>query len=101
MLLPRASDPNRYATVAYGYRDPPLEAGETNVALRFRGDQIRAAGVDGPWAFSLVLTGPNIYPWDGGNMTPQPALPGPAPHAGLLRPAYPGVLCGEESAAHA
>jgi len=98
MLLPRASDPNRYATVAYGYRDLTLEAGETNVALRFRGDQIRAAGVDGPWAFSLVLTGPNIYTWDGGNMTPQPALPGTAPYAGILPPTYPEVLCGETSA---
>src|SRR5947199_2237513 len=79
--------------IAYGYRDLDLATTDTSVVLRFRGDQIRQAGVDGPWDFSLTLyDAPLAYA--GGNMTPGPI--------GTILPPlptyYPETLCGTTSA---
>ena len=79
--------------IAYGYRDFDLATTDTSVVLRFRGDQIRQAGVDGPWDFSLTLYyAPLAYA--GGNMTPGPI--------GTILPPlptyYPETLCGTTSA---
>ena len=77
--------------IAYSYRTVGLTTSDTMVSLRFRGDQIRAAGVDGPWNFSLTLYGPVDIRY--GNVTPLPVdsiLPQPA--------YYPETLCGVTSA---
>ena len=74
--------------IAYGSRDFDLSTADTQVLLRFRGDQIRQAGVDGPWDFSLTLYGPV----DGGYL--NGTLPA---YSGSLRPGlvfYPEMLCG-------
>jgi hypothetical protein len=76
--------------IAYGSRMIGLEVADTQASLRFRGDQIRAAGVDGPWRFILTL-----YPVD------YPYLGSPVPPAdGLARPGilYPEMLCGSTGA---
>src|SRR5439155_1192064 len=75
------------------YRVLNLATTDTSVVLRFRGDQIRQAGVDGPWDFSLTLYyAPLAYA--GGNMTPGPI--------GTILPPlptyYPETLCGTTSA---
>jgi len=78
--------------VAYAYRTVALKASDTSVSLRFRGDQIRSAGVDGPWNFSLTLYGPIDYRL-------YPAAPDPV--GSVLRPqpvGYPETLCGSTSA---
>jgi hypothetical protein len=74
--------------IAYGSRVIPLEVGETQATLRFRGDQIRAAGADGPWDFVLTL-----YPSDDRylNASARPADGRP----GVL---YPEMLCGSTRA---
>lgn len=80
--------------VGYAYRDLELSMSDTSVALRFRGDQIRRAGVDGPWDFSLILYGPIDIVY--GNATP-----GPLPVDGILPPQpvyYPETLCGSTAA---
>ncbi len=80
--------------VAYAYRDFDLVTSDTSVILRFRGDQIRMAGVDGPWDFSLTLYGPMDIVY--GNATP-----GPMPVDGIRPPQpvyYPESLCGVTSA---
>src|SRR2546425_402095 len=57
--------------IAYAYRDFDLATTDTSVVLRFRGDLIRQAGVDGPWDFGLTLYySPMAYA--GGNVTPGP-----------------------------
>jgi len=78
--------------IASAYRDFDLATTDTSVLLRFRGDQIAQAGVDGPWDFSLTLYyNPFIYA--GGNMTPGPI--------GTILPPqpvyYPEMLCGTTS----
>ncbi|HYS71873.1 MAG TPA: hypothetical protein VEM95_05575 [Thermoplasmata archaeon] len=78
--------------IAYAYRTVALGASDTSVSLRFRGDQIRSAGVDGPWNFSLTLYGPVDYRLD-------PVAPDPT--GSVLRPqplSYPETLCGSTSA---
>jgi len=77
--------------VAYGYRDFDLTTSDTEVFLRFRGDQIRQANVDGPWNFTLTLYGalPVLF----GNATSaigEIRAPIPFP--------YPETLCGATSA---
>jgi hypothetical protein len=76
--------------IAYGSRMIYLEVGETRASLRFRGDQIRAAGVDGPWHFVLTLA-PSDYPYLGGTAPPAD---------GVARPGifYPEMLCGSTGA---
>ncbi len=79
--------------IAFAYRDIDLAKTDTSVVLRFRGDQIRQAGVDGPWDFSLTLYySPLAYA--GGNVTPDPI--------GTILPPqpayYPEMLCGTTSA---
>lgn len=70
--------------IAYGSRTFHLQEGDAQASLRFRGDQIRAAGVDGPWDFVLTL-----YPFDYPHLdsTARPADGRP----GLF---YPEMLCG-------
>ncbi|HEX9340747.1 MAG TPA: hypothetical protein VF992_06195 [Thermoplasmata archaeon] len=78
--------------IAYAYRTVTLAASDASVSLRFRGDQIRSAGVDGPWNFSLTLYGPVDDRLD-------PAAPDPG--GSLVRPqplSYPEMLCGSTSA---
>jgi hypothetical protein len=80
--------------IAYAYRDFNLTTADTDVLLRFRGDQIRQANVDGPWDFHLTLYGPIDVTY--GNATPQPL-----PAGGILPPQpayYPETLCGTTSA---
>src|SRR5207244_6132327 len=79
--------------IASAYRDFDLATTDTSVVLRFRGDLIRQAGVDGPWDFTLTLYyGPLAYA--GGNVTPGPI--------GTILPPqpayYPATLCGTTSA---
>lgn len=47
--------------IGYGYRDTFLDLGGATVPVRIRGDQIRAAGIDGPWDFMLTLSGGYSY----------------------------------------
>ncbi|MCI4371283.1 MAG: hypothetical protein L3J78_01395, partial [Thermoplasmata archaeon] len=78
--------------VASAYRDFNLTTADAQVFLRFRGDQIRAAAVDGPWNFTLTL-----YSFPGG-----PIVVGTQPPAsGIVRPQpayYPEMLCGTTAA---
>jgi len=79
--------------IASAYRDFDLATTDTSVVLRFRGDLIRQAGVDGPWDFTLTLYyGPLAHA--GGNVTPGPI--------GTILPPqpayYPETLCGTTSA---
>src|SRR6059058_4286777 len=81
---PSGSDVVR--TIAYASRDFDLSTGDANVFLRFRGDQIRQAGVDGPWNFTVTLFG--LEP---------PVLGTFPPESGALRPIpfyHPETLCG-------
>src|SRR2546425_97663 len=78
--------------IASAYRDFDLATTDTSVVLRFRGDQILQAGVDGPWDFSLTLYyAPLAYAR--GNATPGPI--------GTILPPqpayYPETLCGTTS----
>ena len=84
-----------YRTVSYGYRDVVLDVGDASVFLRFRGDQIHASGIDGPWSFSITLSGPDEILYGYGNATPGPV---PINGDGSIRLApvyYPETLCGE------
>ncbi len=78
--------------IASAYRDFNLATTDTSVILRFRGDQIRQAGVDGPWNFSLSLFY-SPFAYSGGNVTPDPV--------GTILPPqpayYPETLCGTTS----
>src|SRR5881296_3444055 len=79
--------------IASAYRDFDLATTDTSVVLRFRGDLIRQAGVDGPWEFILTLYyGPLAYA--AGSVTPGPI--------GTILPPqpayYPETLCGTTSA---
>ncbi|MFA5896116.1 MAG: hypothetical protein WC985_04350 [Thermoplasmata archaeon] len=87
-------------SLGYAYRDVSLSPGDTSVDLRFRGDTIRAAGVDGPYDFSLTLYGPSLPPYMGnGTVLPYPSDPvalTPVPPEPSLMPLYyyPETLCG-------
>jgi len=78
--------------IASAYRDFDLATTDTSVVLRFRGDQILQAGVDGPWDFSLTLYYSSLV-YAGGNATPGPI--------GTILPPqpvyYPETLCGTTS----
>ena len=74
--------------IAYGSADVDLATADTQVLLRFRGDQIRRTGVDGPWDFSLTLYGPVDDRYLNGTIPAD---------SGFLRPGivfYPEMLCG-------
>ena len=89
--LSKGSSSNAIRSIAYAYRDFNLTTDDTKVFLRFRGDQIRQAGLDGPWDFALTLFGPVDPP---GIAIGQPTM-------GLLRPvpfSYPEMLCGSTRA---
>src|SRR5438552_17488687 len=78
--------------IASAYRDFDLATTDTSVVLRFRGDQILQAGVDGPWDFSLALYyAPLAYAR--GNVTPGPIGTILPPHPAY----YPETLCGTTS----
>lgn len=82
-------------SLGYAYRDVTLAPGDTSVALRFRGDTIRAAGVDGPYDFSLTLFGPSPPPYlENGTIPPSRSDPA------FLMPIYyvPETLCGTTAA---
>ncbi len=87
-------------SLGYAYRDVALAAGDTAVALRFRGDTIQAAGVDGPYAFSLTLYGPSPPPYMGNGTVPpvpgDPAVLPPISSGPSLMPIsyFPETLCG-------
>src|SRR5205807_4977490 len=75
--------------IASSYRDMNLTAADTSVVLRFRGDLIRQAAVDGPWNFSLTL-------WYG--FPYARATEGPMPIGSTMPPQpfyYPETLCGK------
>lgn len=79
--------------IGYAYRDLVLSATDTSVWLRFRGDMIRRANVDGPWNFTLTLYGPidivagnSTVPLANGSLMPRPFY------------FYPETLCGLTSA---
>lgn len=78
--------------VAYGYRDVTLGRDDTEIYLRFRGDQIHGSGVDGPWDFALTLFGPIDGPFLEGSLRPVDGeiLYGPYP--------IPETLCGTTAA---
>ena len=89
--LSKGSSSDAVRSIAYAYRDFNLTTADTKVFLRFRGDQIRQAGLDGPWDFSLTLFGPIDLPY---------AVISP-PTEGVLRPipfSYPEMLCGSTRA---
>lgn len=86
--LAEQAGPNGYRTVAYAYRDFELKADDRQVFLRFRGDSIRQAGVDGPWNFSLTLYGPSQYPYMDATLPPA----GDGMRPGFVT--YPEMLCG-------
>lgn len=92
-LMERTDTTNEYGyrSVAYAYRDVRLDTRDTNVTLRFRGDAIRAAAIDGPWDFQITLYGGPIVYGDGSmNRTMEPSS-----HPVAL---YPEMLCGTTSA---
>ena len=78
--------------IASSYRTLNLTAADTSVVLRFRGDQIHQAAVDGPWNFTLTL-------WYG---FPYAIASGaPSPIARMEPPQriyYPETVCGKTSA---
>src|SRR5213593_715751 len=91
--LSKSAGTNVVRFITYAYRDFDLATTDTIVVLRFRGDLIRQAGVDGPWDFSLTLYySPLTYA--GGNVTPVPI--------GTILPPqpayYPEMLCETTSA---
>ena len=90
--LSKGAGTNVVQFIASAYRDFDLATTDTSVVLRFRGDQILQAGVDGPWDFSLTLYyAPLAYAR--GNVTPGPI--------GTILPPqpayYPETLCGTTS----
>src|SRR5207302_2168736 len=89
--LSKGSGSDAIRSIAYAYRDFNLTMDDTKVFLRFRGDQLRLAGLDGPWDFALTLFGPVDLPV---------VAIGP-PTGSLLRPvpaSYPEMLCGSTRA---
>ena len=90
--LSKSAGTNIVRFIGSAYRDFDLATTDTSVVLRFRGDQILQAGVDGPWDFSLTLYyAPLAYAR--GNVTPGPI--------GTILPPqpayYPEMLCGTTS----
>ena len=88
--LSKGSGSDAIRSIAYAYRDFNLTMDDTKVFLRFRGDQLRQAGLDGPWEFALTLFGPvdqvvGIGPLTGGLLRPVPI-------------SYPEMLCGSTRA---
>jgi hypothetical protein len=93
-MLTDRTDPDAWRTVAYAYREFEATTADMQVFLRFPGDQIRQARVDGPWDFILTLYGPveDLY-----------LRPG-APDGIFVRPGhfvYPETLCGTTEPYHA
>ena len=89
--LAQAAGSDVVLIVAYAYRDFDLRIGDTQVFLRFRGDAIRQAGVDGPWNFTLTLYG----------LFESPYLDAIGAPERDLRPGfviYPEMLCGSTAA---
>src|SRR5438094_769605 len=89
--LSKESGSDAIRSIAYAYRDFNLTTDDTTVFLRFRGDQLRQTGLDGPWDFALTLFGPVDLPV---------VAIGP-PTGGVLRPvpiSYPETLCGSTRA---
>src|SRR5213083_200657 len=89
--LSKGSGSDAIRSIAYAYRDFNLTTDDTKVFLRFRGDRIRQAGLDGPWDFALTLFGP----------TDPPGIAMGQPSVGLLRPvpfSHPEMLCGSTQA---
>jgi hypothetical protein len=78
--------------IASAYRDLNLTLTDTIVVLRFRGDLIRQAAVDGPWNFSLTLSYGFLYARANGAPTPIGGTEPPQPSY------YPETLCGKTSA---
>jgi len=91
---PDPSMPVVYTMVAYAYRDVSLQVGDTSVHLRFRGDQIRMANVDGPWDFSLTMYGPVDILYLNGTVGTRPPGDGFAP----MPMPVPETLCGTTAA---
>jgi len=89
MERPPATGEYGYRSVAYAYRDVRLDSRDTSVLLRFRGDQIRMAGIDGPWDFSLTLYGSGPIIYGDANVT--------SGSWGSPVVAYPESLCGTTS----
>ena len=90
--LTKGSGGNATQFIGYAYRQVSLATRDTSVWLRFRGDMIRRANVDGPWNFTLTIYGP--YDLLTGNTTLPPsggAIPSPVYY-------YPESLCGVTSA---
>jgi len=89
--LSKGSGSDAIRSIAYASRDFNLTTDDTRVFLRFRGDQLRQAGLDGPWDFALTLFGPMDLP----------GIEIGAPTNGVLRPmpwSYPEMLCGSTRA---
>ena len=78
--------------IASSYRNFNLTETDTSVVLRFRGDQIRQAAVDGPWNYTLTLS--YGFPYARIAEAPSPI--------GRMEPPqpvyYPETLCGKTSA---
>lgn len=85
LSIQKGSDAYAVMTIAYTSREVRLDTRDTSVSLRFRGDQIRMAGVDGPWDFALTLYpyGPYEYGRNGTVTMSHPIA------------VYPEVLCGQ------
>jgi len=74
--------------IGYGYREVRLDMRDTSVSLPIRGDQIRMAGIDGPWDLALTLSGGYSYREGYANGTNGTIID--------TRPVmyYPEMLCG-------
>lgn len=83
-------------SLGYAYATVGLVPGDTSVTLAFRGDTIRAANVDGPYNFSLVMYGPTPPPYFGnGTAVLSPSYP---PTVAMWPAYYPDNLCGTTQA---
>ena len=90
--LTKGSGTDVVRLLAYTSRDFNLSTDDTSVFLRFRGDQIRQAAVDGPWDFTLTLFGPFEMPPYVEIGQPADRLVGPMPEG------YAETLCGSTGA---
>src|SRR3989442_4501212 len=88
--LSQGSGSDAVRSIAYAYRDLNLTTDDSKVFLRFRGDQIRQAGLDGPWDFALTMFGPVDLPYAG--IGPPTTGLRPMPFS------YPEMLCGSTRA---
>lgn len=92
-------------SLGYAYQEITLVPGDSSVALRFRGDTIQAAAVNGPYEFSFTLYGPSSPPYmQNGTVPPYLGAPTtlePMPSMPSLMPSYyyyPETLCGSTAA---